>query len=458
MLALPDGQKVYPEDVEEVLGEDPRVKGATVVGWPVGENLKVHAVLVLADDAVDQTSSGALVAEANAFAVAGDVIRTANGRLAAHQQIRGWTVWPDDDLPRTPTLKVRKQVVLARLHELEAVPAAVVRAAAIGAVEATAATAAGPDVATTASPAGGHPPLAHTGPEDQSAHLRELVAEIAHVPEAAVRPELRLSTDLNMDSLQRVELLGLIEEDLGVYVDDSDLDPDATVEEVAAMVEDRRDAKRETGIYAWPLHPGVRVFGIAFQGIVMVPLVHLFYRVRRSGTEHLVGLEGPVLFSPNHCLHSDNAIVLTQLPLGWRWKLSVAAGAETIFGNPVQGFLASVLANAFPLRREGSIRHSLELLGARLDRGFSILIYPEGKLTVGGPLQPFMAGAGLLAVEGATPVVPMKLVIHRMSRFDAPGNPLRGDVEIIFGKPLMFDSDTPAAVATEQLREAVLAL
>jgi hypothetical protein len=32
------------------------------------------------------------------------------------------------------------------------------------------------------------------------------------------------------------------------------------------------------------------------------------------------------------------------------------------------------------------------------------------------------------------------------------------DREIVFGKPLMFDSDTPAAVATEQLREAVLAL
>jgi long-chain acyl-CoA synthetase len=98
------------------------------------------------------------------------------------------------------------------------------------------------------------------------------------------------------------------------------------------------------------------------------------------------------------------------------------------------------------------------LLGARLDRGFSILIYPEGKLTVGGPTQPFMSGAGLLAVEGATPVVPMKLVIHTMSRWDAPGNPIRGDVEIVFGKPLMFDSDTPAATATEQLEQAVLSL
>jgi long-chain acyl-CoA synthetase len=110
--------------------------------------------------------------------------------------------------------------------------------------------------------------------------------------------------------------------------------------------------KRETGIYGWPLHPAVRLVGMGFQAAVMVPLVHLFYRVRRTGVEHLVGLDGPVLFTPNHCLHTDNAIVLTQLPLGRRWNLAVAAGAETIYGNRVRGFLASVLANAFPLRRE----------------------------------------------------------------------------------------------------------
>ena len=47
MLALPDGQKVYPEDVEAVLRLDARVKDAAVVGWPLGAGLRVHAVLLL---------------------------------------------------------------------------------------------------------------------------------------------------------------------------------------------------------------------------------------------------------------------------------------------------------------------------------------------------------------------------------------------------------------------------
>src|SRR4026207_1878866 len=115
----------------------------------------------------------------------------------------------------------------------------------------------------------------------------------------------------------------------------------------------------------------------------------------------------------------------TRLTLGIQTMRTVAAAADTIYANPLQGVLASVLANAFPLAREGGVRKSLELLGSRLDKGYNVLIYPEGKLTVGGPLQPFKAGAGLIAVEGATPIIPMKLKIHSMSlaarrRFPGP--------------------------------------
>src|SRR4026207_330522 len=92
----------------------------------------------------------------------------------------------------------------------------------------------------------------------------------------------------------------------------------------------------------------------------------------------------------------------TRLTLGIQTMRTVAAAADSIYGNPLQGILASVLANAFPLQREGGVRKSLELLGSRLDKGYNVLIYPEGKLTVGGPLQPFKAGAGLIAVEGGS--------------------------------------------------------
>ena len=224
------------------------------------------------------------------------------------------------------------------------------------------------------------------------------------------------------------------------------------------------DTKRETGIFGWPLHPVVRALGIGFQALFMLPFFALSYRMRVTGREHLDGLKGPVLFTPNHHLHNDVGIILTRFPLGWRWRLSTAAAADDIFGNPIRGFGAALIGNAFPLAREGAVRRSLELLGARLDRGFSVLIFPEGMLTVGGPMQPFKSGTGLVAVEGATPVVPMRLKIHRFSRLDAGADsdgkprPWRGDVEIVFGAPIQFPWGTPHDEATRAIEQAVAAL
>jgi long-chain acyl-CoA synthetase len=415
MLALADGSKVYPEDIEAVLARDQRVRDAAVVGLNRDGELRVHAVLLTAHP--DEAES---------------IVRDANARLTGSQQIRSHSIWPDDDFPRTPTQKVKKRLVLDSLTQAQ------------------------PDGAPTERAKPAEPAVA--GVAAGAEGLIGLVAAVADLPPASVNPGSRLSSDLGMDSLARVELLGVIEEEQGAYIDDSALDPEATVEELSAMVEAARDAKRETGIFGWPLNPLVRVIGLGIQELLIAPLLGLFYRVRITGEEKLTALEGPVIFLPNHCLHSDNAIILTSLPFRWRWNLSVAAAADDIFGHPIRGLGAAVIGNAFPLAREGAIRRSLELLGARLDRNFSVLIYPEGKLTVGGPMQPFKSGAGLIAVEGATPVVPMKVKIHRMSRIDAKGAPLRGDVELLFGDPIYFTAGTDANSATARLEAAVAAL
>jgi len=417
MLALPDGQKVYAEDVENAIREDPRVRDVAVVGWPLGAGLKVHAVLLLGDPSVEA-----------------DVVAAANRRLAAHQQVRGSTVWPDEDLPRTHTLKVRKPDILARLGDLERPASASIPAAASKLKR---------------------DPLDH-----DIDPITVIVAGLSGIDAGDIEPPHRLSSDLNLDSIQRVELLGVIEEETGIFLDDDQLLPDTTVGELIAMVEAARDAKRGQKAWRWPLSPIVRAIGITAQVVLIYPFVHLFYRVRVSGLERLKEEDGPYLLTPNHCLHLDNGIILTRLPVGLRWKLSVAAAADTIYDNPIQGILASVLANAFPLQREGGVRKSLELLGSRMDKGYNILIYPEGKLTVGGPLQPFKAGAGLIAVEGGSPIVPVKLKIHRMSIIDRRRLPsaIRGDVELVIGEPIWFDSTMDHAAATTQLEAAVAAL
>jgi long-chain acyl-CoA synthetase len=427
MLAMPDGTKVYPEDIEAVLSKDERLTDATVVGFPLGPDLKIHAVLLTDDRGAAES-----------------IIRDANAKLGAHQQIRAHSFWNEADFPRTHTLKVKKREVIARLEaETTSAPAV-----------------------TVPAPNGERPVVAP--PVGTLGTITAMVASIAELSPEAVTPTARLSSDLNMDSLNRVELLGVIEEEMGVFVDDAALDPDTTVERLANLVDASRDVPHASGVHGWPLNPIPRAAGLALQELVTHPFVAVFYRIGIRGEDHLVGLEGPVIFASNHCLHSDYTIVLSTMPFVWRWRISVAASAERVWNNPVRAVGGSVLANAFPIAREGGVRRSLELLGARLDRRFNILIYPEGELTVGGPMKPFLAGTGLIAVESATPVVPTKLRINRMSWLDyywpsrnrpnGNGASLRGDVEVVFGPPIWFTSDTTPDQATTQLEEALAAL
>lgn len=102
LIVLANGLNVYPEDVENVLHTFLQIKDAVVVGlMEDGGGPQVHAILLM-DDPSEAKS----------------VIQQANKRLAPQQQVRGFTIWTDGDFPRTHTLKVKRQDVLARLDTM----------------------------------------------------------------------------------------------------------------------------------------------------------------------------------------------------------------------------------------------------------------------------------------------------------------------------------------------------
>ncbi|HVB24024.1 MAG TPA: AMP-binding protein [Ktedonobacteraceae bacterium] len=104
LIVLANGLNVYPEDIENVLHTNPLVKDVAVFGlMKSDEGPQVHAVLLLDDPAKVKT-----------------IIQQANKQLAAHQQIRGFTIWPEADFPRTNTLKVKRPDVLDALQQMHA--------------------------------------------------------------------------------------------------------------------------------------------------------------------------------------------------------------------------------------------------------------------------------------------------------------------------------------------------
>ena len=99
LIVLANGLNVYPEDIENVLLTNPSVKDAVVFGFTEKNGGQiVHSVLLMNEP--DQAKSA---------------VQLANKQLASQQQIRGFTVWPEQDFPRTHTLKVKRPEVLERL-------------------------------------------------------------------------------------------------------------------------------------------------------------------------------------------------------------------------------------------------------------------------------------------------------------------------------------------------------
>ena len=100
-IVLPNGFKVYPEDIENAL-RIAGIRDAVVIETDPG---RIEAVVLL-------QGAGVATAEA-AKPVVDAAVRAANASLGPQQRIAAWRLWPDDDFPRTHTLKVRRDPVRA---------------------------------------------------------------------------------------------------------------------------------------------------------------------------------------------------------------------------------------------------------------------------------------------------------------------------------------------------------
>ncbi len=408
MIVLPNGQNLFPEDLEATLQRHPAVEGAAVVGVPKGADTEVHAALL-----VDGEAS------------AKEAVAWANGVLAERQRVHAFTVWPDEDFPRTHTLKVKKALVL------EAVMA-------------------GPE-----APAQRQPQPAAAG---EQRGLRHLIAEVAEVDAGAVSGEKALGDDLDLDSLGRVELMSLIEQELGVYVDETEVSPATTVEEIERLVESRMASgaqDTETPTFPkWTLTRWGTAIRAALHSLLAFPVMSALNGSRVTGLERLGGLDEPAIYAINHNVTRwDAFLVLKILPGGMRRRLTYAAAAEITFGSFWKGPMASLFANAFPLYRRFGVRTSLEHMGKLLDEGWSIGIFPEGVQKIGDEILPFQAGTGLLAVECRAPVVPV-----RISADGRAGPPWRRTLQVTVGEPLSFPAGTSYAEATATIEQAVRTL
>ena len=421
------GMNVYPEDLEALLRREAEVKDCVVVGLERGGNAEPCGVLLLRDERrVNQPRHAA------------GIVARVNQSLAEYQRMRSWFLWPDADFPRTSTGK-------PKLAEIRA------------AVEAQ----------WGAGGGDGNWPSVSTG-------ISELIGRIQGGAGSKPQPSnANLDADLRLTSLDRVELLSALEDRYQVDLNETRFAAARTVGEIEALVRTSSPVRSDFAFPDWPQRWPITWFRSIVYYLLTWPATHLLAHPRVLGRENLRETAGPVLVVSNHVIYLDVGFVLAALPGRLRRRLAVAMGGERLeeMRQPpadwpayrrwlarLKYFLVVSLFNVFPLPKSSGVRESFRFAGDLVDRGWSVLVFPESDLTPDGKLQPFRAGIGLLASNLKIPVVPVRIdgayeIREAGSIFNRPGR-----IRVHVGKPVEFPPGTDPEQITKTLEQRVTEL
>jgi long-chain acyl-CoA synthetase len=299
----------------------------------------------------------------------------------------------------------------------------------------------------------------------------EIMREAARNRPRSTRPGDNLELDLGLDSMQRVELLVALEQELGGSMEESRLSEIYTVRELVDAVRESAasavvGAPREqfagwkTVLEEEPADPEVRLllqrqpFKETFWYVVsrLIQIIALDrFHLRVDELEKLPA-HGPFIICSNHQSFIDPIILGGVLP--WEvFRDSFAVGTSDIFGKGLMRTLARWArvvvvdpdANLIPAMRAGAFG---------LRNGRVVLLYPEGERSIDGPPKTFKKGAAILSIHIQAPIVPVAIEgFHeawpRGKKFQKFA-PLR----IRIGDPIY---PPPAAEASEKAYEALTA-
>jgi len=418
------GLKIYPEDIEQALRKQPQVRDVVVVGVAAGGNAEACAVLLLKNGDSGSTA-----------------VANANQTLADFQKIRRWMAWPDDDFPRTSTQKPKLELI---------------RQAA--------------EAQVNGRPTSGSLKSSHSG----DGTLEELIGNIAgHRVE--LKPGSHLENDLNLSSLDRVELMAAIESRYQVDLGDREFSQVNTVADLEKLLKKSApEAKTNNYPYSrWAQSRLVRWIRVLGYNCVTLPYIMVMARPKIIGRERLKDFRGPALIISNHIAQIDIGFLMAALPMRLRNRLGVAMQGEMLrsmrhppkewfflkrWWEQVRYALIATFFNVFSLPQRAKYRESFRFAGELVDRGYSVVIFPEGRRTETGQMSPFRSGIGLLATHLNLPIIPMRIdglfPFKVAKKHYAPPHA----VQVRIGDPVRFDPTADPEEIAKELQKIVTGL
>ena len=179
---------------------------------------------------------------------------------------------------------------------------------------------------------------------------------------------------------------------------------------------------------------------------------------RAVGAEH-VPMAGPVILAPNHVSNFDPPALAAACPRG----IKIIA-KEELFRNPLANLINRSLG-AFPVRRGEGDKAAITETLSLLERGWVMIMFPEGTRSNGRVLLPLSRGVAMMAKRSCAQVVPTAVVgTHILMPKGAKGLK-RAETKIVFGPPFRYEETATGAndrenreLFTAELERRILAL
>src|SRR5712671_2472210 len=456
VIVLANGKNVYPEEIETHYQKSPLIKELCVMalearpGNPTSERL--YAVIVPNFEVLRERKI------VNAKEAIRFDIESLSHKIASTKRLGSYEVW-QEDLPRTTTRKLKRFQIEKKVRELQ--------------------KSGGPGEAEV----GTEKPLTDEErgwlERDDVKRALAIVRESARNKLTEIHPTHNLELDLGLDSMQRVELLTGLEQQLGGDVPEAQLGEIYSVRDlVDAVLESagRGEGGAKSAAPVWSTILGEPVTDPEVLGLarrqrlaeVFFFLISRFLHLITLGLFHLKvkGVEnlpekGPYLLCSNHQSYIDPIVMAST----FSWQLfrnAFALGTSDIFGEGIMRRLARWIrvvvldpdANLIPAMRAGAYG---------LRQGRVLVLYPEGERSDTGKPRVFRKGAAILSIHEQAPIVPVAIE----GFYDAwPRHkkwPKLANLRLAFGKPIVPPPLSEASEAayeklTAELKERVVGM
>lgn len=451
VIVLSTGKNIYPEEVEAHYQKSECVKEICVLGLEDQSGTeRLHAVVVPDFDVLKRRKV-VNVKEVIRFELEG-----LSAELASTKRINSYEIW-QENLPRTTTRKIKRFEVQHRVQTNQAKGSSETEFDAERELNAE-------ELSWLQQP--------------EVRKALTVIRNMAPAKRGAIRPDANLELDLGFDSMQRIELVMALEQELGATLEQTQLAEVYTVRQLVDLLRESRSADaahaEASQVSAWHtlLHETpvdqsvvalmrrrpVREVLLYIVVRILSFFVHRLFRLRVAGLEE-IPRDGPVLICPNHQSVIDAVILGSTLPWPVMRRL-VLLGTSEFFGHWFLSLLVSRLriivvdpdANLVPAMRAG---------GFALKEGGALIIYPEGERSIDGTPKKFKRGAAILSIHLQTPIVPV--AIEGFYEAWPRGKPFQGfkPLQIKFGAPVYPPPESEASTAayeelTAEVRQRVV--